>query len=108
MPRIQSALISKAAPLAVSRAAPPELGGPVPAHDSLQRDAERAAGVTAPGRLGHTIWHEGLTRCTTAQGSRTGSGGSRVLHQLGPATSFEAVQAAHHPALLHSALPQVS
>ena len=26
----------------------------------------------------------GHTRCTTAKGSRTGSGGSRVLHQLGP------------------------
>jgi hypothetical protein len=30
VPRIQSALLSKAAPLAMSRAAPPELGGPVP------------------------------------------------------------------------------
>ena len=40
MPRIPStALISKAAPLAMSRAAAPELGGPVPAHDSPQRDA---------------------------------------------------------------------
>jgi hypothetical protein len=66
VPRIQSALLSKAAPLAMSRAAPPELGGPVPLTTLLSVTPSAPPGLRLLVAL-ETIWHDGLTRCTTAK-----------------------------------------